>query len=98
MTTQVDIKPIQALSYTNTRAKHAATNGYHEQPRRQLKRRRTEKSDYVQELVTLPEATSKKQKVLLLHSPKQKYILDQEYSVPELKNGHEVLIKVQYIG
>jgi hypothetical protein len=98
MTTQVDIKPIQALSYTNPRANHTATNGYHEQPRRVLKRRRTEKPDYLQELVTLPETTSKKQKVLLLHSPKQKYTVDKEYSVPELKHGHEVLIKVQYIG
>jgi hypothetical protein len=98
MAVQLERKPIKDLSFSSG-MKHTVSSDYHhEQAPRVQKRRRTEEVDYLQETVTFPEAASKKQKVLLLHAPKEKYTLSEEYSVPELKNEHELLIKVQYIG
>jgi hypothetical protein len=39
-----------------------------------------------------------KQNVLLLHGKGQRYIRQQDYSVPRIKDDRELLIKVQYVG
>ena len=38
------------------------------------------------------------QTVLLLHGKGQRYVLEPNYIVPNIKNDDELLIKVQYIG
>jgi hypothetical protein len=43
---------------------------------------------------TIPE----KQRVLLLRAKKQRYAIEEDYAVPQVKTGDEVLIKVLYIG
>lgn len=57
------------------------------------RRRREEVSPDVEEV-----GLGKHQEVLLLHAPKQRYIITKDYEIPALKDGKEMLVKVQAIG
>jgi len=74
-------------------------NGYRSpSPEPRPKKRRIEALIFQREVVDTSILTNKKQKALLLHGLKQKYSLQDDQPVPEVKEGYELLIKIEYIG
>jgi hypothetical protein len=60
---------------------------------------RSESPDFRREQVTLSSsAIPAQQKVLLLLGKGQRYELEENYAVPEIRDDRELLLKIQYIG
>jgi hypothetical protein len=98
MATKFEVNSTRAHNFSMTK-RRAATHIYLEkQPQRIQKRRRIQKHDFLRETAFEHAETILKQKVLLLHGPKQKYTISKDYSIPQIKTEYELLIKVQYIG
>ena len=63
------------------------------------KKARSESPDFCREQVTLSSsAIPAQQKVLLLLGKGQRYELEENYAVPEIRDDRELLLKIQYIG
>jgi hypothetical protein len=63
------------------------------------KKARSESPDFRREPKTLSSsAIPAQQKVLLLLEKGQRYELEENYAVPEIKDDRELLLRIQYIG
>lgn len=67
-------------------------------PIRGLKRRQTLSATFQREELENPLDTPATQQALLLHAPKEKYCLSQDYPVPTATSDGEVLVRIDAIG
>jgi hypothetical protein len=98
MATKVEVNSVRAHNFSMTKRQPTRRQYIDAQSNRVQKRRRIQKHDFLRQVTFEHADTIIKQQVLLLHAPKQKYVLTDDYAIPELKNEEELLIKVQYIG
>lgn len=97
-------KTIESGTVVSTRIKRSfdwnIINGQRSvSPEPQTKRIRSEYFDYQKEERTLNSSViPAQQNVLLLHGKGQRYTLEEGYTIPEIKNDWELLIRIQYIG
>lgn len=101
MSVRVQTRPVKAIDFSfewispaTIRAQHSKSQTHRVRKRRRI----VDKPEFIQEAAIEFFSVGTKQNALLLHGLKQKYALSKDHLIPEIKNGHELLIRVQYIG